>query len=442
MALIAIYVMKRWSLETAILNVYLPVLMLIPSFYSTRIPHLPGIGCQSAAIAPIVFVALLTRVRGWQFRPSDLLVFLFAFEAGYSEYLSTGFNNGFYLFSEHVEVIIFPYLLGRIMLEQPGFREKAVRRFVWLVVIVCAISPFEFVTGKNPFYIVGRRFFTENFLWSNQSRYGFVRIKGPWAGSIHAGLAILIAVMLLLWLWMIDRKRLSAPEPKFLRVRRSAWFFALLVMGSVMTFSRGPWLGVALGFVIALIGRSKHMIRTAIIATILCTIAAVIIQDRTERYLDDPNDMTDAKQSAIYRKIAFKLYEPIAQKGGYFGWGIVTFPRVKGMDSIDNGYLLLRVSQGKLGYWLFLLLFADSVVAVIIAVTRSTFKPDTFFYFCLGGAVAGIMATLGTVYLTGQTTCLLFLMYGWIQSLQRTPPPHDYLEPVKAPRYNFKRVFA
>jgi O-Antigen ligase len=441
-AVIAIFVMKRWGVETAILNVYLPVLMLIPTFYGMRIPHLPGINCQASALIPIVFVMLLTQVRAWQFRLSDFLVFLFAFEAGYSEYINTGFGNGLFDFMEHLEIVVLPYLLGRIMIEQPGFREKFVRRFVLLVVIVSAVSPFEFITGRNPFYIVGRRFFLETFTWANQMRYGFVRIKGPYAGSIHAGLAIMMAIMLLLWLRMIDRHRRSAPEPKRFGLRRSTWFLAALAMASVMTFSRGPWLGLAVGLVVAAVGRSKRLIRAAIIATVLCTIAGVIIQIQADQYLANDNDTTDAKQSAVYRKVAFKLYEPIAEKGGYFGWGITTFPRVKGMDSIDNEFLLLRVSQGKLGYWLFLLLFADATLAIIISTTRSAFRPDTFFYFCLGGAVAGMMATLGTVYLTGQTTVLLFMMYGWIQSLQRTPPPYDYMEPVKAPRYGFKRVFA
>ena len=438
----AVWVAKRWGLESAILNVYLPALMLIPTFYGMRIPHLPGVNCQGAALIPLIFIMLMTQVKAWQFKVSDLLVLAFAFEAGYSEYLNTGFGNGFFDFAEHVEIVILPYLLGRIMLEQPGFREKFVRRFVLLVAITCAISPFEFVTGKNPFYIVGRRFFEEHYIWSNQLRYGFVRIKGPYAGSIHYGLAILMAIMLLLWIRLLDRNRQSAPEPKKFGLRRSTWLLAVLAAASVMTFSRGPWIGLALGLVIALVGRSKHMIRTAIIATILCTIVGVIAQAQANKYLDNDNDMTDAKQSALYRKVAFKLYEPIAEKGGYFGWGITTFPRVKGMDSIDNQYLLLRVSQGKFGYWLFLLLFADGMVSVILAVYRSTYRPDTFFYFCLGGTVAGMMATFGTVYVTGQTTIVLFMMYGWIQSLQRTPPPYDYMEPIKAPRYGFKRVFA
>ncbi len=442
LAAIAIYVMRRWDIETAILNVYLPVMMLIPSFYGMRLPHLPGIDCQGIALLPIVLGMLFTKVKGWQWRASDLLVFLFAMEAGYSEYINTNLGNGIFDFVGHVEIMVLPYLLGRIMLEQPGFREKFVRRFVLLAFIVAAISPFEFVTGKNPFYIVGRRFFTESYIWSNQVRYGFVRIKGPYAGSIHAGITFMMALMMELWLRLIDRHRISAPEPKRLRLRRSTWILAVLAMGSVMTFSRGPWIGLAIGLIVAIVGRSKHLLRSAVIAIVLCSVAGVIIQAKAKQYLDSDTNMTDAKQSAQYRKAAFLLYEPIAQKGGYFGWGISTFPKVKGMDSIDNEYLLLRVSQGKLGYWLFLLMFADAGIGSLLAISRSRFRPDTFLYFCLAGIIAGVAVTLGTVYITGQSTCLLFIIYGWIQSLQRTPEPYDYMEPAEAPRFAFKRVFA
>jgi hypothetical protein len=314
---------------------------------------------------------------------------------------------------------------------------------VILVAIACVLSTFEFVTGKNLFYMAGRRFFTANFIWDNQTRYGFVRIKGPYAGSIHAGLSILIAILFTLWLRLVDKVGGPQADPKIFHLRRSTWIMTALGLGSLMTISRGPWIGLAVAIIVSRIGKSKRILRAAVATALLCLVGGIFIQVKGNEYVSgDMDSMSEAQQSAAYRKIAFKLYEPIAEKGGYFGWGIVMFPKVKGMDSIDNEYLLLRVSQGKVGYWLFISLFLFAALAIIRSAIRSGYRHDTYFYFCLGGILAGLAATFGTVYLTGQTTCLLFMMFGWIQSLQQTPPPYGYAEEVSASPYTFKRVFA
>ena len=45
----------------------------------------------------------------------------------------------------------------------------------------------------------------------------------------------------------------------------------------------------------------------------------------------------------------------------WFRRGALSFPRVAGQSSIDNTYLLIQLSQGKLGLYLFLLLAVEGV---------------------------------------------------------------------------------
>jgi hypothetical protein len=448
-AALTIYQLQRNSVESAVLNVYLPVMMLIPTFYGYRIPHLPGFTCQVPALIPIMVVVLSSRMEGFTFKRMDLWVLLFAWASAHSEFLNTGFGNGVFNFWESVQDAILPYLLGRVILEQPRFREKFVKRLVVLIFAVAVLSTFEFVTGKNIFYIIGRRVFASQFIWDNQPRYGFIRIKGSFPGAINAGLIFLIGIFMALWLRFNNRYNSVLPEKKYLGLRSSTWLVLGIIAGSAMTISRGPWLGVMVGFLISRIGKAKNIPRAVVLTVVICGVGALIAQKKAAEYTDVTDDsstgastISETQGSALYRKKAFELYAEIADKGGYFGWGMSTFPRVKGLDSIDNEYLLIRVTQGKIGYWLFMLMNLETAIAIIGSIRRSTNRIDTYFYFCLGGAIAGFMASISTVFVTGQTSFLMFIFYGWAQSLRQTAQQHELAQPASTQRFAFKRVFA
>jgi hypothetical protein len=60
-AIIAI-VKLRQSVESTMLDVFLPVLLLVPAIYTLHIPHLPAISCYDAVLIPVGFAALLQRL--------------------------------------------------------------------------------------------------------------------------------------------------------------------------------------------------------------------------------------------------------------------------------------------------------------------------------------------------------------------------------------------
>ena len=78
-------VIATWSMRRALLDVYLPSLLLLPQYYIFRGPHLPPISFAEAAILPLGLAFLLTGLRGWRLDWMDLAVFGFAVSQGISE---------------------------------------------------------------------------------------------------------------------------------------------------------------------------------------------------------------------------------------------------------------------------------------------------------------------------------------------------------------------
>jgi hypothetical protein len=147
--------------------------------------------------------------------------------------------------------------------------------------------------------------------------------------------------------------------------------------------------------------------------------------------------------SATYRTRLYNVYEPVAEAGGMFGWSTTAYPKAArainpkaaNFFSIDNEYLLVWVTQGKVGLALFILILTEGVIALIRAILRSQQAIDTSFYYCLGGTLAGLIVVLITVFLAGQGYVLFFLLSGWIQSL-----PVDSWVPRSGPQLTFRRI--
>src|SRR5882762_1916588 len=71
--LASLYYLWRGSARSAFLNVFLPVLLLIPESYVWRIPHLPPVNYMVMTLFPIA-VALPFYLRWWQPRRIDLWI--------------------------------------------------------------------------------------------------------------------------------------------------------------------------------------------------------------------------------------------------------------------------------------------------------------------------------------------------------------------------------
>jgi len=441
---LAIVVIKRQSLNDAVIKVYLPSLLIIPEFYSVRLPHLPPIGFAAAAIIPIGFVMFKNHLRDWKVQRADFWLALFVLGATYSELIRDGSSDAVFMLVEQIFSVVLPYAIGKLLLEQDGIRERFARQFVLLLAVVAILSLWEFRMGTNLFTTIIGMFFPAHHAWLMQIRGGWIRVAGPYASCILAGVIFLAGWILSMWVSYVDK--ISGTDKKYwFGLRRSLLLPLILFAGLIMAQSRGPWIGAALAFVVARIGKAKNVRRTAIVTICFCCIAGGIGYSYANRYTD--GSMAEAKtieqENAIYRRQLLDNYKPIIEQGGLFGWGSVDFPKVPGQNSIDNEFLLLQITQGKVGFWTYVLLGIESMIAVFMAARRATQRVDLYFALSLGGILAGILLSLSTVYMGAQTGPLFFLFVGWSQSLRQTQTfTAAAPQAVPTARFAFRRVFA
>jgi len=459
--------LARGTVRSAFLNVYIPVVLLLPQYFTLRFPHLPPLSFADAAILPLFLALCLKGVRRWRFSWMDLLVVMFAFSVAVSEGLSTPLANGtwrrlFVADGAHVETnmanaglmffaelttVVVPYMLGKLLIEQGGADEEPVRiplvrRVVVLLAVVAGISVIDFVTGKSSWQTVFIKLFAGTASnWPQQMRWGFGRIAGPFGHAILAGTIFLIGLIYCLWL------RSYAPEWGTRRVIgglpltvRGLVMWAL-VAGLLMTQSRGPWVGAGLALILVLLMKRFSTWKAATLFGLVAAVVLVGAYYYGKEYtgVQRSEAVNDEQRNAIYRRELLDSYKPIVKEREAFGWGITTYPAMNGQASIDNEYLMLAVTQGFVGLGLFVAIGAGSMFRLLKLATRPIAVDDRALIVAHLAVLIGVMTTITTVFLGEQAIVLFFLIVGWGQGMN----PQRIGEPVRRrliPQFQFQRV--
>jgi hypothetical protein len=85
-------------------------------------------------------------------------VFGFAFCVSYSEYLNAGYNEAQNLMFDMLTWVIFPYILGKGLIEPHNLAIPFAKRLVFLMFIISIVSVYEFKMGVTPWKLVLQRF--------------------------------------------------------------------------------------------------------------------------------------------------------------------------------------------------------------------------------------------------------------------------------------------
>jgi len=439
--------LARGPIRRALLNVYLPALFLLPQYYFVRFPHLPPLTFAEAAVLPLGAALWVKEIRRWRWEWMDLWVVLFAASAGWSEGLSTvladgtwrnafstegpplatHLGNGGLMFFQCLCAMVLPYMLGKLLIEQHGAdghpaRKRLVRRMAVLLAVVAGVSVVDFLTGRSLWQRVGHRLFPDQLVdWPVQMRWGFGRIAGPYAHAILAGMMFLAGLIYTLWL------RRFAPRWGTRRIfgglaltLRGLVLWAI-VAGLLMTQSRGPWVGVGLALILALLMRKFSLGKAALIFAMVLVVlsAAAYIYGKQYTATDLNHARSEAQRNAVYRRMLIQAYMPLIRQRPVFGWGITTLPVMNGQKSVDNQYLLIAAAQGLTGLALFLAILAGSGVRLFRLAQRPLAEEDRALVFAHLTVLLGLMTSLTTVYLGEQAVPLLFLIVGWIQGMNR-----------------------
>ena len=450
-AVVCWIVLARGGVQRALVNVYLPVVLLLPHIFNLRFPHLPPLTFADAAILPLSVAMLMTQMRRWRWSWLDLWVVLFSLSAAYAEGINTvAANGGLQLFAEITNIIL-PYMAGKLLIEQQKVGDKPVRkllveRMVTLLAIVAGISVYDFVTGLSSWQIVFRPFFPPDQLaevanqWPMQMRWGFGRIAGPFAHAILAGMIFLMGLFYCLWLRRFAPNWGSRRLIEGLPVTVRGLVLTAIVAGLLMTQSRGPWVGVGLALLFALLVRVLSWGKAAMVFAVLVAVLSVVAYNYGSKYTEkELSQASDEEQrDAIYRRDLLKNYLPLVMEHKAFGWGISNYPAVNGQKSIDNHYLMLAVTQGLTGLAAFLVIVALTVGRLFNLAGRTLGTEDRGLVFTQLAIMIGLLTTITTVFMGEQALILFFLMVGWVQGMNPAAVGAGNRETV-AP-FKFQRV--
>ena len=453
-ALICLFLMMHDSeggVDTAFLSVYLPTLFLLPIDYTLRIPHLPELSVSQICAIPVGLVALSRLVRRGSFVLMDFLVLSFLISLTFSEVLYEKVTkDGILLSVASFISMLLPYAIGRTLIE-PGKRIVVVRRIVLLMLLLGAPGFFEWRMGRNLYAPVGDVF---GVVMSPtiQLRGGRGRFAAAFQDAEVAGTAIAMAFALNAWLAFLWRtKTWQDHDGLFTFLQKYHIAEILLVVYIYLTQSRGPQLALIAGFLILQIPRFKNMkLATALVAALLALGAAGAYQYFAEQTnVTDMNAIHDEQQgSAVYRRQMLELFKPIVERGGWMGWGYMSFPHAQGLgnlgngvQSVDNQFLYVQLGQGKLGYFLFILIAVESVRTAFMRSWRLQSLPDRAFAMCMLAALVMLWITLTTVYMGSQLPQVSFLLIGWAQSIVGSRTQVAAEEPATQPVFFFRRVF-
>lgn len=418
--LVGLYGAIKFTPGQAFVRVYIPVLLFFPDTFHAMTPGLPDPSANMATLMPIFLVTLIKYGRTWRPTIADLMVIAIGTTMTVSEYLAAGYSEAQNLLAVTLLQIVGPYLVARMCIANEQLNIELAKQFCWISFIVAIIGLFQFKFGWNPFLTLPEKLFPGQGGWVTTFRHGFARVAGPYAHCILAGMIMIMAYRLARWLeWN------KFWEPKFAAMPDHPWSKARIItvgilIGSITTIARGPWLGGIIAAILVNAGRHakrKTLFMVAAASLILIGIPGYI---GFNAYMDvKPGmKMTMSQETAIYRKELFEKYIDIALDHAMLGWGRNTYPTIAGMESIDNYYLLLSLMHGVLTTGLLLALMLWLCITLFRAGMREPAESNSLAFTFIGIIIA-MFVSLVTVYLGEAVMPAFFLIMGWAESYKQ-----------------------
>jgi O-Antigen ligase len=451
-SLICLFLIVRDRVSTALLAVYLPTVFLLPVQYTIRLPHLPELSVSEICVIPLGIVGIVRLIQKRNLKLMDFFVISFLISLSITEVLNEHVTkDGIFIAITGFISMLLPYAVGRTMIE-PENRIITVRRIVLLVLLLGVPGMFEWRMGRNLYAPLGE-LFGASLSPVIQLRGGHGRFSASFTDSEMAGTAIAIAVALNGWLAFLWRKKMW-PDPGmlFTWLEKSHLAEILLLAYVFLTQSRGPEIALVAGYLILQIPRfEKTKVAMAVVAVLLAVGAAAGYQYFNQLTSIAETDIHDEQQgSALYRRRMIELFQPILEQGGWLGWGYKSFPHAQGLgnmennvQSVDNEFLYVHLGQGRLGFFLFLLITVESLRTAVVSSWRLEGPEDRAFAFSMLASMAVLWISLATVYMGVQLPQIAFLLIGWGQSIvPGGTAPVVFEEASTNPPFHFRRVFS
>lgn len=391
----------------AFLFALLPCLLLLPAYYTWKLPGIPELSFHNYALLAAVAALLVGRDRGLlRFGAFDLWIGLLVATALHSEWVHRDLHEARNLAASMLMLVVAPYLLGKALGAEDGLVVALVGVLVVLGALVGWLSPYEARMGSNPFDL-WRRIWPASVPWDGALyRAGIRRVAGPFAHPICQGFYFSLVIPLAVWL--ADRR---------LPARRAVRVLLLLglVLGLLTSVSRGPMLGTVLALALARFGWSPLRLPLTLLGLPLAALAALVLATEFSAYVGVQRGeaASEAQETAAYRAEMLERYREVVMESPWTGYGRYQFPVVGGLKSIDNQYLFLALTHGLPHSVLFLALqLAAAGLLLLRLIALGPGHPRGRLGWSLLGTLVGAVLTQTTVFAGTQTSQLLLLLVG------------------------------
>ncbi len=438
--LMSIVAIRRRGLQAAFLDVWMPFFLVMPFGFWVDIPGLPDPNFMQAAILPILFVLLRERLGQMNFGRMEFLLVCYVVVRVVADFLGRGYsdaqNYAFYMLSS----LIGPYLLGRYLIDGRAMDVATSRRFVLIFLIFFPMFAFELKFWVSPVFKLLSPLFPD--AGSGLSlRYGLARTAGSFEHPILACIMIIAVYRLHRWLcWTGEWKQ---PQPGLmghiqgwsnrLPLDLQRQITVVLVLMALMTISRGPWIGGFAGAAVAAVGLFKDRRKWLAIVLVSLAVGGIGAQLALDAYITPEvgQVLSGEAQTMLYRKVMIERYQEFLFDKLWTGWGLTRVPKIAGMESIDNAFFLMALQHGIGAVTVFALIFFYAIVSQLkFALKAPADGPPIGFSFA--GIYVMCFIAFSTVYMGSQTEPMLFLLFGWGESIKRrsattvqggVPPP-------------------
>lgn len=422
---IAAWVGLKHSPQHAFLYVYLPSMLLLPEYYRWDAPGLPDPTFGQSAIIGAFAAFIARNAPGYRYSFTDLLVCGFALSASVSQYLAAGYSDAQNLMFNMLTWVVMPYVLAKSLVEPLGLRIRFAKALVLMFAAIALISVYEFRFASTPWRMILDPFFPyQGRGWITTFRWGFARVAGPYGHAILAGIIMVIAFRIQRWLEWSEAWPRKLKRAPWLPISPARLITLTLLAGVLMTMVRGPWIGAVMAALVVLVGRSRFRVAaiSGVVTLLILVGVPAVIWFLDYVSVGRAGALTVAQESAAYRWELLTEYGGVAAEKLWLGWGLTAWPKVPGMPSIDNYYLLLLLMHGLLGLGFFLAVLLGMFARLLWrGLQEPMAQPSgSSLSFTLASIYLAVLISIGTVYMGLQAVPVFFLITGWAESyLQR-----------------------
>jgi O-antigen ligase len=301
-----------------------------------------------------------------------------------------------------IDIYVLYYTVSRTCSNRRSIAE-AQAAFCLSCAVMAALAVFETLRHWLPYVDIAMR-------WTGDLGYGFYRARGGWVrAQVSSGNALALAYMLALacgfWLYLQSH------------VKSKPWRIGVMVLlwlGLLATFSRGPWLGAAVIYVVvgALGTRSFSKLFKGALATLLLitAIAQTPLGDRIADLLPFSKGSADTEAgiSVTYRKRLFERSWEVFKEHPFFGdqnafQKLADLRQGEGIIDMVNTYVQVGVFYGFIG----LTMFVGFILIALVKVYRRARRlmPSDADLGLMGVGLVGCM--VGTLFMLATTSFIL-----------------------------------